>query len=184
MWPEPRARMSARNAWINTNGALRLVATVESNSATVVSSTPRIVNNPALLTRMSGAPPSVARTISTALSVEAGELRSHSTANESFPARFATSSSAARVRARSATLAPAAARASEIAAPIPRDAPVTRADLPWRGSEFEARSLTQLLCARRRNSSRVFESSRNTPRSAEVIVLEFCFWTPRIIMQR
>ena len=40
------------------------------------------------------------------------------------------------------------------------------------------------LCARRRNSSRVLGSSRNTPVSADVIVFEFCFCTPRIIMQR
>ena len=38
--------------------------------------------------------------------------------------------------------------------------------------------------ARRRNSSRVFASSRNDPSSALVIVFEFCFSTPRIIMQR
>ena len=39
-------------------------------------------------------------------------------------------------------------------------------------------------CASRRNSSRVFASSRNDPSSALVIVFEFCFSTPRIIMQR
>ena len=38
--------------------------------------------------------------------------------------------------------------------------------------------------ARRRNSSRVLASSRKVPRSADVIVFEFCFSTPRIIMQR
>ena len=36
----------------------------------------------------------------------------------------------------------------------------------------------------RRNSSRVLASSRKAPRSALVTVLEFCFSTPRIIMQR
>ena len=36
----------------------------------------------------------------------------------------------------------------------------------------------------RRNSSRVRGSSRKLPRIAEVIVFEFCFCTPRIIMQR
>ena len=35
-----------------------------------------------------------------------------------------------------------------------------------------------------RNSSRVRWSDRNRPRTALVIVLEFCFSTPRIIMQR
>ena len=38
--------------------------------------------------------------------------------------------------------------------------------------------------ARRRNSTRVFESSRKMPRSALVTVREFCFSTPRIIMHR
>src|SRR6185312_1339747 len=37
---------------------------------------------------------------------------------------------------------------------------------------------------RRRNSSRVFGSSRNDPSTAEVTVVEFCFCTPRIIMHR
>ena len=37
---------------------------------------------------------------------------------------------------------------------------------------------------RRRNSSRVIWSSRNEPLMAEVIVFEFCFSTPRIIMHR
>src|SRR6185436_15376228 len=36
------------------------------------------------------------------------------------------------------------------------------------------------LWASRRNSSRVFGSSLNAPRRAEVIVFEFCFCTPRI----
>ena len=36
----------------------------------------------------------------------------------------------------------------------------------------------------RRNSSRVIWSSRNDPRMADVIVFEFCFCTPRIIIQR
>src|SRR5690606_20891085 len=39
-------------------------------------------------------------------------------------------------------------------------------------------------CTRRRNSSRVRPSSRKAPRSADVIVLESCFSTPRIIMQK
>ena len=39
-------------------------------------------------------------------------------------------------------------------------------------------------CASRRNSSRVRGSSRKTPRTALVTVREFCFSTPRIIMQR
>ena len=34
-----------------------------------------------------------------------------------------------------------------------------------------------------RNSSRVFLSLRNTPLMAEVMVFEFCFSTPLIIMQ-
>ena len=38
--------------------------------------------------------------------------------------------------------------------------------------------------ARRRNSSRVFESSRKMPLSALVTAREFCFSTPRIIMQK
>ena len=38
--------------------------------------------------------------------------------------------------------------------------------------------------AKRRNSLRVIASSRKLPRNAEVMVLEFCFSTPRIIMQR
>jgi len=40
------------------------------------------------------------------------------------------------------------------------------------------------LCARRRNSSRVLESSRKMPRTALVTAREFCFSTPRIIMQK
>src|SRR5204863_5542657 len=39
-------------------------------------------------------------------------------------------------------------------------------------------------CTSLRNSSRVLASSRNAPRSALVTVFEFCFSTPRIIMQR
>jgi len=35
-----------------------------------------------------------------------------------------------------------------------------------------------------KNSSRVFWSDRNDPRTALVSVFEFCFSTPRIIMQR
>ena len=49
---------------------------------------------------------------------------------------------------------------------------------------FITHSQSRPLCASRRNSSRVFGSSRKTPRSADVIVFEFCFCTPRIIMQR
>ncbi len=44
--------------------------------------------------------------------------------------------------------------------------------------------ITYLAYARCRNSSRVFESSLKAPRTALVIVFEFCFSTPRIIMQR
>lgn len=43
-----------------------------------------------------------------------------------------------------------------------------------------------VLCAYAsvRNSSLVRWSDRNVPRTALVIVFEFCFSTPRIIMQR
>jgi len=43
---------------------------------------------------------------------------------------------------------------------------------------------TVRLCASRRNSSRVLESSRKMPRTALVTAREFCFSTPRIIMQK
>ena len=38
--------------------------------------------------------------------------------------------------------------------------------------------------AKRKNSSRVLASSRNEPRTADVIVFEFCFSTPRIIIHK
>src|SRR5262249_29149351 len=53
------------------------------------------------------------------------------------------------------------------------------------GARAEKRDLHhRAACTRRRNSSRVRWSSRNAPRIAEVMVLEPCFSTPRIIMQR
>src|SRR4029077_11768954 len=47
-----------------------------------------------------------------------------------------------------------------------------------------AHSEPRPLYTRRRNSSRVLASWRRAPRRALVTVLEFCFSTPRIIMQR
>ena len=47
-----------------------------------------------------------------------------------------------------------------------------------------ARGRQRRRCVSSRNSSRVRASSWNTPRSALVTVREFCFSTPRIIMQR
>ena len=44
----------------------------------------------------------------------------------------------------------------------------------------DAHSASRPPCARRRNSTRVFESSRKIPRRALVTVREFCFSTPRI----
>ena len=55
-------------------------------------------------------------------------------------------------------------------------------DLP--GKRGVAHSEPRPLYTRRRNSSRVLASWRRAPRSALVTVLEFCFSTPRIIMQR
>ena len=75
---------------------------------------------------------------------------------------------------------PLAASGSATAAPMPRDAPVTRATPAGEPAHSERRP----PCARRRNSSRVLESSRKMPRSALVTAREFCFSTPRIIMQK
>src|SRR5258706_10288378 len=52
------------------------------------------------------------------------------------------------------------------------------------GGELRRHGKPAPPCTSRRNSSRVLASSRNAPRSALVTVLEFCFSTPRIIMQR
>src|SRR6266542_2213030 len=78
--------------------------------------------------------------------------------------RFSTANSTARATAAASSISN---RLGNLAAPS--DDTLVVCQLPW---------------ARRRNSSRVFGSSRKAPRSAEVIVLEFCFCTPRIIMQR
>ena len=57
---------------------------------------------------------------------------------------------------------------------------------PARGARHERdfHSAKVPPCTSLRNSSRVLPSSRNAPRSELVTVLEFCFSTPRIIMQR
>lgn len=97
---------------------------------------------------------------------------------------------------------------------MPRLAPTTKAEAPSRGfvggGSLTELDLTELdlsevdlsevdrslkkgaycerglwsVMQRRRNSSRVIWFSRNDPRMADVIVFEFCFCTPRIIMHR
>src|SRR5436309_12639229 len=57
-------------------------------------------------------------------------------------------------------------------------------DLPLERDRGGGHSAARPPCTRRRNSSRVFASWSSAPRSALVTVFEFCFSTPRIIMQR
>src|SRR5688572_4015280 len=85
---------------------------------------------PALFTRMSGAPSNRLSRPAAARSADAGEARSDSMTTASLPISSAISSSAGFVRARRATRAPAALSCRAIAAPIPREAPVTSAVRP------------------------------------------------------
>src|SRR5436309_3486858 len=57
-------------------------------------------------------------------------------------------------------------------------------ELPGEGGGGRVAHPGPRLYTSRRNSSRVFASCSSAPRRALVTVLEFCFSTPRIIMQR
>src|SRR5206468_10130449 len=57
-------------------------------------------------------------------------------------------------------------------------------ELPGEGGGGRVAHPGPRLYTSRRNSSRVFASCSRAPRRALVTVLEFCFSTPRIIMQR
>ena len=163
---------------MNRNGPTRLVLIVSTKKSVVVSSTTETPKMPALLTRMSGRaaelPIDLLRSFLHALRV--GHVARER--NRSLQP-LATSLSLASLRAIITTRTP-------IARQRRRDC---RADPPrcarYYGSATASRS-RQLdpLCASRRNSSRVLGSSRNAPLNAEVIVFEFCFCTPRIIMHR
>jgi hypothetical protein len=166
---------------------------VSMKNSVVVSSTGETPKIPALLTRMSGPPPNSAEIVRAACSTSAGLVTSHVTTTEPFSV-FESSLSLVSLRASNATRTPSPASAVAIPAPIPREAPVTRALRPLRSVNRSVDNYSSLaprfstyprpLCASRRNSSLVFGSSLNAPLKAEVMVREFCFCTPRIIMHR
>src|SRR2546430_6367755 len=68
--------------------------------------------------------------------------------------------------------------------PDPARRPGDERELPGEGGGGRVAHPGPRLYTSRRNSSRVFASCSSAPRKALVTVLEFCFSTPRIIMQR
>ena len=150
--------------------------------------------SPALLTRMSGTSPKASRMRATAARHRALVARRRTrTSIAPPPISCAAALSASALRASSATRAPAAAERArdrepdaarragdERGAPHERRAPGLDVEPATARSSVPQRR----PCASERNSSRVRASLRKRPRTADVTVCEFCFCTPRIIMQR
>ena len=118
------ASMIGSASCITNSAPKRLTRSIASRSAPVMSATGAGSSTPALLTTTSMRPKRAFASAKQARTSSRFVTSAGSTA-VSPPASRATSSSAARRRATSATRAPAAAKASATARPMPLDAPVT-----------------------------------------------------------
>src|SRR5690349_11663851 len=114
---------------MSLSGATRLVSSSAENSCASTCSIGASVNVPALLTRMSGAPSNAWRTRVTTSSTAAAFDTSQAIGSAPAPSAAAAAASVDSVRAIIATRLPAATSACVIASPIPRDAPVTTAEV-------------------------------------------------------
>src|SRR4051794_13656518 len=137
MLPPPASAIAAPIRAASRAGAVKFTASVASQAPRDRSKTVSGYVIPALLTRMSS-PPKAARASAASDSTAAGEPRSAVSTAVRTPWVLvivsACSASCAAARPCRTTSAPAAARASATAAPMPRDAPVTRARRPARSS--------------------------------------------------
>src|SRR3989338_3509478 len=139
--PHPRAIIAGATARAHRNIDVRLVARIVSQSASVTSSVFCCMVMPALFTRTSiGPSPAATAPVAAAMS-SARVTSSRNAAARPPPARIspATASTWSVERAAQATDAPAWPRASALARPMPRLAPVPRATRPARsGPAFSA----------------------------------------------
>src|SRR5215831_6768156 len=142
MWPRPRRSIPPRTAWESATGATRFSWRVHRFSSMVMAWNSRSGSPPALLTSRS-MPPRRRSTVSTRLVAAPGWVRSAGTKETSAPAAAssdATARSSAADLPVSTTWPPSSAISRAIRAPIPREAPVTRAVLPV------PRTLEELIC--------------------------------------
>ena len=132
MRPARRARMCGRKAWIAVKTDVRFTSSVLRHSSGVSSRKGRNTAHPALFTRMStaGNAASAAAAIRRTSSGSATSHRHHSARRPSARIPAAVSSSSGAVRAARNTSQPSRAKASAMARPMPRPAPVMTAVLP------------------------------------------------------
>ena len=129
--PKPRAAIAGPNRWPSRNGAVKLTATVRSQSSTLSDASGGRRLTPAQLTRMSGGPNAAAS--AAARSTCERSARSAATQATSPPAAHMVSAATVSrtwSRATSTTRAPARASARAISWPIPELPPVTTATRP------------------------------------------------------
>src|SRR3984885_3253429 len=129
MCPSRRARMPGSTPWERYIAASRLISICSRQAAGSAVSTLPGRTMPAALTRMSMRPWR-ARTSATTLRASGSRAMSAGKAAARCPAawmRFTRSSNRSARRATTATRAPSRASSSAVAAPIPEEAPVTRA---------------------------------------------------------
>src|SRR3954447_683020 len=126
--PDPAAVIAGSARRRQRNGAVRLRSSIRCQSSSVVLTSGADIDAPALTTRISTAPHSCS-TRANAASIAIGSSMSAGTTSASPGSDSATAPSAVSSRETSATRWPASDRACAHAAPIPFDAPVTRAML-------------------------------------------------------
>src|SRR4051794_24349221 len=131
MRPQRRLRMLGAASWANWNSALRFTASIRSNVARSSRSKATSPPIPALLTRISMAPKSRSAPAQNFRTASASETSHRSAwAVRPIAAISATTPSASSSPSwQMITSAPSAAKASAIAAPMPRLPPVTNATL-------------------------------------------------------
>ena len=136
--PEPRARTCGRTARVTRKTPVRLTRRHSSQRASGVSWVGASHMTPALATSTS-MPPSWSTAVATAVSTDASLVTSHVTGTATPPSDVMASATEWMVpgnfpsvtdRAATATDAPARARATAMARPMPRLAPATKATLP------------------------------------------------------
>lgn len=172
--------IDGNTARVVRNNPRRLVSRISSNSFTLVPANSANDVTPALFTRIS----TFEWRCSTFLATRS-TARSFRTSH-AYTSPFAPSScwrcfSGRRDRLVAITTSPAWTNARASALPMPELAPVIQT---VRGERLVLNYGSKERLMRVRNSLRVLTSSRKTPSMALVVATEFCFSTPRIIMQR